>query len=216
MRRTLIVGDVHGCNTELGELLQVAGWTPKDELLLTGDIIAKGPDSAGVMRRVRALGAQSVLGNHDALLLEVRCGKVKKAHHEEVALSLTTADWRWLQLRPLWVELPEYDAVVVHGGLLPGVALAEQPRHVVLNLRSFDARGRPSMRVDGGIPWAARWTGPRHVVFGHDALRGLQRHPFATGLDTGCVYGGSLTALWLPENRLVSVPCRQWQAPERQ
>ena len=69
-------------------------------------------------------------------------------------------------------------------------------------------------KVDAGAPWAAAWKGPEHVVFGHDAIRGLQQHPHATGLDTACVYGRSLTALLLPEKRLVSVRAKkQYSAP---
>jgi hypothetical protein len=102
---------------------------------------------------------------------------------------------------------------VVHGGLLPGVPLAAQPRKYLLNLRSLTPDGQPSTRVKDGVPWASCWTGPEHVIFGHDAVRGLQRHLHATGLDTGCVYGRRLTALVLPEHKLVSVPASRPYAP---
>jgi hypothetical protein len=103
--------------------------------------------------------------------------------------------------------------VVVHGGLVPGVPFDKQEKDTVINMRSFDVEGKPSKRIEGGVPWASRWPGPLHAVFGHDAVRGLQQWPHATGLDTGCVYGKKLTALVLPDKRLVSVPARQAWTP---
>lgn len=215
MRRTLFIGDVHGCNDELGDLLAAAGFGRDDRLVFVGDLVAKGPDSAGVVQRAIELGALAVLGNHDAHLLDVKAGLSKKAHHSAVANTLTAAQWKYLDGLPLWLDFPELNALVVHGGLLPGVDLERQPRHLLLNMRSIDEHGHGTPRLEAGVPWASRWPGPRHVVFGHDAVRGLQQHPHATGLDSGCVYGKRLTGLWLPSGQLVSVPAKKvYQAIE--
>lgn len=221
--RTILIGDLHGCLDELEDLLRACDASERDRVISVGDLVAKGPDSRGVVRRFRRAGWQAVLGNHDAHVLRWRAAKRAEArargrlHHFEVARSLDAADADWLAALPLWLELPAslgggVPVRVVHAGFVPGVPLAQQEREQLLNLRSLRADGAPSARVEG-TPWAAAWPGPEHVVFGHDALRGLQQHPRATGLDTGCVYGGRLTALVLPERRLVSVPARRAYLP---
>jgi hypothetical protein len=185
-------------------------------VVLVGDLVAKGPDSAGVVQWARESGALAVLGNHDEHALRARHGDPHaRAKHIEVAKSLSAADLAWLEARPLWLRLDGLvgtPRAVVHGGAVPGIALERQERDHLLNLRSIDDRGHPSRRIEGS-PWAALWRGPEQLVFGHDAVRGLQRHPMATGLDTGCVYGRELTALVLPSEELVSVPARRAYAP---
>jgi predicted phosphodiesterase len=206
--RTLVVGDVHGCLDELLALLAAAGRAPDDRVVLVGDLVAKGPNSAGVVRWARESNADAVLGNHDAHVLHaVRGDRRVSPMHRAVAESLGAADIAWLESRPLFLRLGEVGDrpyLVVHGGLVPGIPIDQQARAHLLNLRSITAEGEPSKRIEG-VPWASRWEGPEHVVFGHDAVRGLQKHPFATGLDSGCVYGRSLTALVLPAGELVSV-----------
>jgi hypothetical protein len=208
--KTVVIGDVHGCLDELLALVARCGVAPADRVVLVGDLVAKGPDSAGVVQWARESGADAVLGNHDAHVLRTLDGAGDdRPKHQAVAASLAAADVAWLRQRPLWLR-PGSAAgyIVVHGGLVPGVPLEAQAREYLINLRSITEDGRPSKRIEG-TPWAALWPGPEHVLFGHDAVRGLQRHPFATGLDTGCVYGRALTALVLPSGDLVSVPARR-------
>jgi len=215
--RTVIVGDIHGCLDELQDLLRACAvdWSI-DRVIAVGDLVAKGPDSRGVLALARERGIQAVLGNHDAKVLTFGprtsgggTGGGHGKHHAAVARTLDASDWEYLEGLPLYLDLVDIGTIVVHGGLVGGVPLPQQPRNMLTNMRSVTPTGEPSKRVEGGVPWGSVWPGPAHVVFGHDAVRGLQQHRFATGLDTGCVYGRSLTALVLPERRLVSVPARR-------
>ena len=200
--RTLVIGDVHGCLDELRALVEQAGVTADDEVVFVGDLVSKGPDSAGVIAWARERGAAAVMGNHDEHVLKARAG-------DPAAKGAA-----WVAARPLWLHLDVAGKphVVVHAGLVAGIPVAKQTREHLLTMRSIATDGRPSKRVEG-VPWGALWAGPEHAVFGHDAVRGLQQHALATGLDTGCVYGRELTGLLLPEHRLIAVPARRAYAP---
>ncbi|UJR80802.1 metallophosphoesterase family protein [Sandaracinus amylolyticus] len=209
--RTVIVGDVHGCLDELERLLSQIALTRDDRLVMVGDLVAKGPESVGVVRLLRELGAQSVLGNHDASLLRLRRDPGADVNDalKKAARKLDEPEWAWLEALPYTISLPEHRALVVHAGLVPGVPLDRQKPEDMLTMRSIREDGTASKRLDDGTPWARLWVGPQHVYFGHDAVTGLQQHPFATGLDSGCVYGGRLTACVLPQRELVSVKAKR-------
>jgi nitrite reductase/ring-hydroxylating ferredoxin subunit len=218
--RTLVIGDVHGCRDEAEDLLARCDHTPDDDVVFVGDLVAKGPDSAGVIDLCLRIGARSVLGNHDAAVLDHLHAKAAgvpnpylKPSHKPVIESLEPHHVAYLESLPLWIALPEHNALVVHAGLVPGVAVADQERALLLNIRTLRADGTGSKVAEDGVLWGTRWLGPELVIFGHHALAGLQQHPFALGLDTGCAYGRELTAFVLPQRTIVSVPARRAYAP---
>lgn len=231
MPRSVIIGDVHGCLAELEELLGRVGLTDDDRLYFVGDLVARGPDTLGVLSLVRRLGAVAVRGNHEHKLL----GYVDGAQGEErvrlgpshIALTkqLTGEDWELLRRMPLWHDLPEHGVRIVHAGVLPGVPVEETDASVLTTIRAITPHGKPTS-TRGGDAWGRWYQGPPHVVFGHNALMHAQLHGWATGIDLGCVYGGFLAALVLEQGQavpdmdrrqevLITVPARQAYYPVR-
>lgn len=213
--RIIVIGDVHGCISELQALLRLANYTPGDQVLLLGDLVAKGPDSVAVVQLCREIGARSVRGNHDFEVVrwwDARRRGVREdvsLEHATIAKSLSPQEHAWLLDAPWFIEAPHINHLFVHAGFIPGVKLTQQNPRLMMNMRSVLADGTVTAKNVTGCEWARLWNGPSTVVFGHDAFRGLQTHPYALGIDTGCVYGGRLTALLLPENRLISVAAKR-------
>jgi len=121
MTRTIIIGDVHGCLDELDELLALIRPAAGDHIHFLGDLVDRGPDSLGVVRRVRALldefpGSVCIAGNHEDKALRYRERERPLPAWAEAA---EPADWRFLEELPLIHKLPEHDAVMVHGGFFP-------------------------------------------------------------------------------------------------
>jgi diadenosine tetraphosphatase ApaH/serine/threonine PP2A family protein phosphatase len=209
MHRTIVVGDVHGCSRELDQLLERLGPTSSDTVVFVGDLVNRGPDSSGVLRLVREIGARSVMGNHEHRLLAARASRAEGKTWPRLGSSLqrlmdqlSEEDWRVLEAMPLHWDLPALR--VVHAGVVPGVPFESLDALTLTRIRSIGEDGEPSDRW--GPPWGLRYLGPPHVVFGHNARALPQLHLHATGLDTGCVYGGRLTAMVLPDGSEIPPP----------
>jgi diadenosine tetraphosphatase ApaH/serine/threonine PP2A family protein phosphatase len=236
MRRTLVVGDVHGCLAELDDLLTAADWRAgRDRLVFVGDLVDRGPDGPGVVRRVREIGAEVVMGNHEEMVVRWARHEARRAReprYENPMKPPREGDRRaiaelgddgldWLSRLPVTIRLDD-GTVVVHAGLEPCRTLAEQDPTRVIRVRYVDETGHMKATqyagqvLEGYDLWSTRWRGPESVVYGHNAHslgepRVDEPAPgvFCHGIDTGCVYGGRLTALVLPGRTWVQTPARQ-------
>jgi len=204
--RTIIIGDVHGCPDELMKLLAKAESTKSDEILCVGDLISKGPDSRSVMEWAMGTpNVSSVLGNHEARFLDRWLdGKTPKPDTPDFKTYLQLGDlyqpsMEFIKSWPLFLRRESF--FVVHAGVDPRISsLEEQSRNDLLTIR-----------VPEGMktPWYESYQGDLPAVFGHWSKNEPVICANAIGLDTGCVYGGALTALILPERRLISVPAKR-------
>src|SRR5688500_17454580 len=130
---------------ESSALLDKLAVTDADRVNFVGDLVARGPDTHGVLRRVRELGSLAVLGNHEARLLEVRRARQKGVpeprlgpSHLELMKTLGDDDWALLEGLPLYRSLPEHALRVVHAGVVPGVTIEQQDPFLLTHLRSID------------------------------------------------------------------------------
>jgi len=234
--RRIFIGDIQGCARQLEALIQRLQVRTGDRIYCVGDLVNRGPDSLHVLRYARALDAQLVLGNHELHLLRIAAGSTIPADQDRFTAVLEAPDrdemLAWLVAQP--VLRVEDDLIVVHAGVHPAwtdiaavaAALnAAVPAYIhgsrdpwiefATTVRYCDLVGRRPPHDDPPpqppfMPWDHFYRGARTVVFGHWARRGFVRHTRCLGLDTGCVYGGHLTAWVAEEDRIVQVP--GWRA----
>ncbi|MFC5848430.1 metallophosphoesterase [Deinococcus petrolearius] len=225
------IGDVHGCLPELRELLgrldyregDAGLWTPPPgrTAVFLGDLTDRGPDSAGtlrlVMAMVRAGAALCVRGNHDEKLARALEGRrVSPAHGLGATLAQLEAAGPGLraEVRAFLEALPAH--LVLNGGRVVAAHAGLPERYQgrdSARARRFSLYGDVDGRVgEGGLPlrgdWAPGYGGEALVVYGHTphtAPRWLGR---TLNLDTGCAFGGHLSALRYPELEVLGVPAR--------
>lgn len=269
-----LVGDLQGCAEPLDRLLAEIDFSPsRDHLVVLGDLVNRGPQSARVLERLQGLGGAvtCLLGNHDLHLLAVAFG-VRPPHRGDTLDEILASPQRdaWLDwLRQQKLAHRAGDWLCVHAGVVPQwdaamtMALAAEaeavirgddfdgfvrvmygnrpPRwddmlqgadrircivNVLTRIRfcradgtlEFDTKSSAATPPDGFLPWFEqphRRTAGTPVAFGHWSTLGLVDRTDLLSLDTGCVWGGCLSAARIDGGRreLVQINCPQVQRP---
>ena len=238
-----VIGDVHGCRAELEQLLEELGYTlerdaagrpvgarhPARRAIFLGDLVDRGPDTPGVLRLVMGMVAAGtafcVPGNHEVKLLKALRGKnVTRSHGLDVSmeqLAGETEEFRAWAARFIDGLISHYvldggRLVVAHAGLIERYHGRASGR-----VREFCLYGQTTGETDEyGLPvrypWAQEYRGRAVVLYGHTPVPAAEWLNNTLCLDTGCVFGGRLTALNYPERTLVSVPAaRVYHPPAR-
>lgn len=240
-----IIGDVHGCVDELIELLGRLGYAVRlsgtgegrrasvkapagRRAVFVGDLVDRGPNSPDVLRIVMELASEAqglaVPGNHDVKFVRWLNGRVEKLSH---GLDLTVAQFEaeghvfrqrvksYLEHLPIHAWLDGGQLAVAHAGIKEAM-LGEDTRDV----RSFCLYGETSGEQDEfGLPvryhWAAEYRGRTAIIYGHTPVPEAEWVNSTLCIDTGCCFGGKLTALRWPEREVVSVAAREEYAERR-
>jgi serine/threonine protein phosphatase 1 len=200
---TYVIGDIHGCLRPLQRLLEKIAPQSGDEVVFIGDYIDRGPQSREVVDHLLGLPHRCVflLGNHEKMLLDYLDGKDEglflpngglatiQSYGGHVA-NIPPAHLRFFRdLKPMY-DTANY--LFVHAGIRPLVPLERQREEDLVWIRQefFQFIGRF----------------PKPIVFGHTPLRQVLMAADRIGIDTGCVYGGKLTCLRLPDRQVIQVP----------
>lgn len=229
-----IIGDIHGCFDELELLLKqlayVVKWNTESKqyqvshpegrrVIFLGDLADRGPDVPGVLRLTMDMVADGVAlcipGNHDDRLLRKLQGRNVKVQHglaetlEQLEPETTEFKQRTLKFLDSLIShfvLDDGKLVVAHAGLKETMH-GRGSRAV----REFALYGEATGEIDEyGLPvrsdWAGEYRGRAMVVYGHTPVPEAEWLNRTINIDTGCVFGGKLTALRYPEDELVSIP----------
>jgi protein phosphatase len=228
-----VIGDVHGCYDELALLLTKLGYGVAEDgsgavhpdgrkAVFLGDLVDRGPNTPAVLRVVMGMVASGsalcVPGNHENKLVRALRGRDVQVTHG-LAESLEQLEKSGPELRQQVLEfldglishfvLDDRRLVVAHAGMRE-----EMQGRASAAVRAFALYGETTGETDEfGLPvrypWASEYRGRSTVVYGHTPVPEPEWVNNTINIDTGCVFGGSLTALRYPEKELVSVPAAQ-------
>ncbi|MDF2614507.1 MAG: metallophosphoesterase [Clostridia bacterium] len=227
-----IIGDIHGCYDELCELLEKLGYKVEREkysayppearkAVFTGDLVDRGPKSMEVLKlvmsMVKAGAAYCTLGNHDGKLQrKLKGANVKVAHGlEETLEQMSHETDQFVEEVKLFLDgrishyvFDDGKLVVAHAGLKE--KLHGRGSRSIRNLAMF---GETTGKIDKlGLPirlnWAKGYHGKAFVVYGHTPQLRVKIINNTANIDTGCVFGGKLTALRYPEKEIIDVKAK--------
>jgi serine/threonine protein phosphatase 1 len=208
--RTLVVGDIHGCYTELVELIAKVGLTASDCLISLGDIVDRGADSVEVYDLLRNRPNTIVLmGNHERKHLR------QTLSYSQEIVKLQFGD-RYEEFLAWVSDLPYYyetdRAIFVHAAVEDGIPIATQQEAVLCGCTAGE---KHLAKRYGSTYWSQLYTGTKPVIYCHHVVGDSPQivEGKVYGIDTGACHGGRLTGLILPDFEIVQIQAVQdyWQ-----
>lgn len=216
--RTIVYGDIHGCLDELTILRSELNVKDDDLEISVGDVLDRGPHSNEALRYLREEGIELILGNHEEKYLRYKMhediakktGKTnpmlfneeKKAIYE----NLCKDDFEYLASAPYFKKIDKL--TVVHAGLTNEVDLEnldKKTKNMLIRLRQVDTNQKMlaiGQEGFGSQYWSEVYDGSHGiVVYGHEVMNKVKMDKYSFGIDTGCVYGGKLTALIIEDTK---------------
>ena len=237
-----IIGDVHGCYDELLHLLDSLGYSLNSgipthptnrQLVFVGDGMDRGPSSLKVLDLLFAMQDQGKLiyspGNHcNKLYRYAKGNNVQQTHGLETTIAelLTLSKehrqqvlnryQQFYEALPLYHTLDKGQLIIAHAGISEQLISEPISRKVQTFVLYGDITGET---LPNGRPvrrdWALSYQGDPWIVYGHTPVQIPRVVHHTVNIDTGCVFGGSLTAFRWPEKEICSVPSRQPFQPEK-
>ncbi|MCD8500380.1 MAG: bis(5'-nucleosyl)-tetraphosphatase PrpE [Bacillaceae bacterium] len=242
MKKFDVIGDVHGCYDELIALIKKLGYVRKDgvfvhpksrKLAFVGDLTDRGPSSINVIKLVFDLvrEGQAVYtpGNHCDKLYRYFLGRnVQITHGLETTVAeleaLSNRDFKVVkkafmelyEAAPLYLQLDDSRLIVAHAGIRDDY-IGREDKRVKTFVLYGDITGE---KHPDGSPvrrdWAKNYTNKKSfIVYGHTPVEEPRKVNHTINIDTGCVFGGTLTAFRYPEMEIISVPSEQPFLPEK-
>jgi bis(5'-nucleosyl)-tetraphosphatase (symmetrical) len=225
--RLIFVGDIHGCVDEFDELIEKLKYDPvHDRMILLGDLIDRGPNSVAVVNRAMKMNLECVMGNHEYKFVKwfrAQGSRNDVYDRKDHYSKFSDEELKYIMSMPTYVELD--DVIAVHAGLKPGIPISSQTKDDCMYLRYTDSNRRfVSLRKinklgkeeTGAIFWTQFWYGPKSVVYGHNVHSNElplieERLPgiVCYGLDTGCCFGGHLSALIWETKEIIQVKAKE-------
>lgn len=227
IKRTIAIGDIHGCLTEFNNLLDKLNYNPnEDRIILVGDLIDRGPDSVGVVRKARLLNLECVMGNHEHKFLKwykTFGTKVDVYDEKSYYKEFLPQDIDYIFKMPTYIQVGNF--IIVHAGLKPNIPINKQSKDDLLYLRYTDKNRKfislkkvfsLGKEVTGAHFWTEFWQGPESVIYGHNVnsfdnplIEKITPEITCYGIDTGCCFGGHLTAFILETKEIIQVKAKK-------
>lgn len=224
-KRTIMISDIHGAIDEFNDLLEKIEYdSNQDRLIILGDLTDRGPDSIGVLRKVRSMGVECIRGNHDQKILKwVNNGKkFYKDSNQQYYNDLTDDDIEFIFKMPLYIELD--DVIIVHAGIRPFIPIDKQKPDDLMYLRYTDKSGNTISlkKIDkigeeaaGAVFWTSFGSFGKNIVYGHHVyMNTIKIDAFddgtaCYGIDGGVPFGGTLNAFIWETKEVISVKAKK-------